>query len=332
MRSRIPLFVLLLIVGSFALPLAAHAGSAGGIPFFGPIIDQSWVTGNNIQCALGWGVLIEVINRIISLLLTLAIVFVAPIMIAYAGFLYVVNPVKPSERGRANKILLNTVVGIVIALAGWLIVDALMAVLYNPSTPIAGGTLGTWSSLISGDGIACLPQAGVGTGLNQTTGISTNGNAVTTAGGLSQCSSSNPNCSPAALQADGFTATQANVMSCIAVTESSGSAAPNPPCNGNACGLFQIMLSLNPLVGSACSGYAVTNCMGPSACNAVNGRALNLSSPACTACIQNERQAALDGVCNAQSAQHLVSQSGYTPWTCSNCNPSATACVQQYGQ
>ncbi|MBI5405713.1 hypothetical protein HY972_01590 [Candidatus Kaiserbacteria bacterium] len=148
MRSRIPLFVFLLVAGSLALPVVAHAG---GIPFFGPVIPQA---GDQAVCAAGWGMVMTVINNIIRLLLTLAIVFVAPLVIAYAGFLYVVNPVNPSGISKAKEILRNTVLGIVVALAGWLIVDAVMVVLYN-------GSFGAWSSLITGNlSDACIPLAG----------------------------------------------------------------------------------------------------------------------------------------------------------------------------
>ena len=111
-------------------------------------------------CAAGWGLLITVINNVISLLITLAIVFVAPLMIAWSGFLFVVNPVNAGGKEQARKILTNTVVGIVIALAGWLIVDAIMVALYNPDTPIAGGKLGVWSQLVtSGGAPLCIPLA-----------------------------------------------------------------------------------------------------------------------------------------------------------------------------
>ncbi len=149
MRSRISLFALLLIAGSLALPLAAHAA----IPFFGPIIPDAVN-----RCAAGWGMLIVVINNIIQLLITLAIVFVAPLMIAWAGFLFVVNPVNAAGKEQAKKILWNTVIGIVIALAGWMIVDAIMAVLYHPSDP---KWTTTWSDLIRGDSSKlCIPLAG----------------------------------------------------------------------------------------------------------------------------------------------------------------------------
>lgn len=154
MRSRTTFFLAFLLVGSLALPSLAHAG---GIPFFGPIIPQE---SGQAVCAAGWGMLIVVINNIISLLLTLAIVFVAPIMIAYSGFLFVVNPVNASGREEAKKILTNTIVGIVVALAGWMIVDAIMAALYNASAPVGktNTTIGTWMDLVGSKGVSpCIP-------------------------------------------------------------------------------------------------------------------------------------------------------------------------------
>ncbi len=151
MRSRISFFTLLFFVSSLALPLVAYAG---GIPFFGPIIPQA---GNQAVCPASFGMLMEVINNIISFALTIAIVFVAPLMIGYAGFLMVVNPTSAGDVQKAKTILWNTVIGIVISLAAWMIVAAIMAVLYNPS-----GVGQTWSSLIVGSrGIdSCLEQRG----------------------------------------------------------------------------------------------------------------------------------------------------------------------------
>ncbi|MHB1163147.1 MAG: hypothetical protein ACYCZZ_01275 [Minisyncoccota bacterium] len=299
MRSRVSLFALLFVVGSFVFP---HVAQAGGVPFFGPIIPAAY----NV-CPASWGLLVDVINNIISLLITLAIVFVAPLMIAYSGFLLVVNQGDAGTISKAKSTLTNTIVGIVIALAAWMIVDAVMAVLYNPSA--AGGT---WSSLISSGGInACLPQAGAlpGAGFNQApvTGISASGGSVTPVGKvLPQCSSGNPACSPAALQSTGLTATQANVMSCIAVTESSGNPGTppynvtHPGSNSTACGTFQITKTTwNKNAPSSCANFS-TNCM--------------------------------NATCNMQVAQILVSKNGYSDWTCKNCNSKATSCIAQYGQ
>lgn len=310
MRFRTPLFALAFTLASFALPYAAHAS----IPFFGPIVP------NSSTCAAGWGMIIVVINNLISFLITVAIVFIAPLMIAYAGFLFVVNPVNSSGISKAKDILLNTVIGIVLALAGYLIVDALMAVLYN-------GKVGSWAQIINWNGDQCLPQLGTQAGaeFNQAPPIVTGGSGGTTGGNVGQCSSSNEACSPAALIAAGFTQTQANVMSCIATTENRGLAVG---CNGNACGTFQIMLTRNRLIGPACGG--VLNC--PVLCKGANGAAVRTAS--CQPCVQ----AANTPACNAQAAKALYDQSvksgysGYADWTPPRSdNQNAGLCVQKYG-
>lgn len=142
----------LFAVGLFALPVAAYAA----VPFFGPIVPEAYN-----RCAAGWGLLMLVINNLISFLLTIVIVFIAPLMIAYAGFLFVFNPVNASGKEEAKKILTNTIVGIVIALAGWMIVDAVMAVLYNQGAQTSAGTLGVWTNLITTSDIdkICIPLA-----------------------------------------------------------------------------------------------------------------------------------------------------------------------------
>lgn len=305
MRFRLPLLALLFIAGSLALPHFAHAG----IPFFGPIIPPHY----NV-CPAGWGMFMTVINNIIELLITLAIVFVAPLMIAYAGFLYVVNAYDPSGKAKAKGILQNTIIGIVVALAGWLIVDAVMAVLYAQGTQISGGTLGVWSSLVTSNDDFCLSQKGAlpGDGLNQavTTGVSAGGSQVGRASG--PCDDGNAACSVNAIKS-GATAlnmtlndTQATIMSCIAMTESHGNPL-TPDSNTGACGTFQIT---NRPGNWSIQGLHKSPCSTSSSCN--------------------------DAQCNLQTALLLYSQRGYQPWTGKNpdgsfWNPNAVACVQKYG-
>ncbi len=155
MRFRATFFTHLFVVVLLALPTVAQAAA---IPFFGPIIPQD---GNQAVCAAGWGMLITVINNIIAFLITIAIVFVAPLMIAYSGFLLVVSQGDSGKRTEARKILTNTIVGIVIALAGWMIVDAIMVVLYNPRAVSGETRLTAWSQLIVGSSSGlCIPLAG----------------------------------------------------------------------------------------------------------------------------------------------------------------------------
>lgn len=129
------------------------------IPFFGPILPSEAFNPALCPTGLGWGAVIVVINNVIEFALTIILVFLAPIMIAYSGFLYVVNPFKPDGLAKARSLLLSTVVGIVVALGAWMIVSALMAVLYHPD-PNKGFTE-NWASIINSGGQGlCLSQQG----------------------------------------------------------------------------------------------------------------------------------------------------------------------------
>lgn len=144
MRRQASFFILLCIVGFFVLPHAVHAA----IPFFGPIIPPK-----NASCPAGWGMLMIVVNNIISVALTLFIIFYVPWNIAKAGFLFVVNPTSVGNIEKAKGILTSTIVGIVIALSAWMIVAALLAVLM----PSNKSPIENWTNLISSDGAdSCL--------------------------------------------------------------------------------------------------------------------------------------------------------------------------------
>lgn len=280
------------LLAIFIVPHFAHAA----IPNFGPIIPKAYDA-----CAAGWGMVITVINNLIEIVITLLLVFVAPIMIAWSGFLFVLNPVNAHGKEQAKSILMNTILGIVVALSAWMIIDAVLV-------GLTGQGVDAWTSLIgSGGAPQCLTiksslnQTSNGTGI---TGVSASGN-VNYTGTTAQCSSSNTACSPSALQAAGLSSNQANAMSCIAVTESSGrpSTPPynstHPGSNSSACGTFQItQTTWSGTATGACSDFA-------SSC-------------------QNAQ-------CNLQVAAALVKQSGYSSWTCPNCNPNAQACIQKYG-
>ena len=298
MRSKVPLFALLFVASLFALPLATHAAT---IPFFGPIIPQD---GTQAVCAAGWGMLITVINNIIAFLITIAIVFVAPLMIAYSGFLFVVNPVNSSGIAEAKKILTNTVVGIVLALASWMIVDALMAVLYNPT---AVGR--TWSSLISGGGDICVPQAGAlpGEGLNQVTGVSAAGGITTGSSGVGVCAPATVGpcaVSNLATSCFGANAAAANAANKVCGTESTGDptklSAGDKLADGNSysVGLFQINLTNSYTIiqvrGQSCADAFTQACQ-----NSTNNNVQ--SNGACSASVKT-------GLCGSVSCMQLYNE------------------------
>ena len=247
MRSRAP-YLLVLAAGLFVLPAFAHAG---GIPFFGPIIPDAW---NN--CPLSFAAIIDVLNNIISFILTLAIVFVAPLTIGYAGFTLVVSQGAPAAKTKARSMILNTVVGIAIALAAWMIVDAVMAVFYDSSAVGA-----TWQSLIvnSGGLDVCLKQSGSLTALDQATSTPGTVTGLSPAGSYTGSGScvippTGP-CAPSNLTAFGGAASQAAQICQAESTGNPGLASgvdKLPTGEPVSFGLFQINLTANPVGGLAC--------------------------------------------------------------------------------
>ena len=60
-------------------------------------------------------------------------VFVAVVMIIYAGFLLLVGGSKEGERTKAKKVLYAAVIGLLITLTAWLIINLIMTVFLNAS-------------------------------------------------------------------------------------------------------------------------------------------------------------------------------------------------------
>jgi hypothetical protein len=120
--------------------------------------------------------------------------------------------------------------------------------------------------------------------------------------GVAQCSSDNTACSVSALQDLGLTSAQANVMSCIAITESSGNPAVGCSVTATPCGTFQI-------------NNGNWNAYAPAGCQSLTQKS--------------------NAACNLQTAAIMVQNLGYQPWTGSSngvaWNPAASTCANNYG-
>lgn len=132
----------------------------------------------------------------------------------------------------------------------------------------------------------------------QSSGTVTSSTPPPYTGPLSQCAVGNTACNVSALQSVGFSQAQANVMSCIAMTESSGNPTARTTVPGStACGTFQITRTTwTSAARGSCGDFS--NCT--------------------------------NATCNMQVAQSLVQRSGYRDWTCKDCNAKAQACINKY--
>ena len=286
--------------------------------FLGPIVptackcaNQTIVNGSGtVGSAPDFGCILQVLQNLIKVAVSLGVIFMI-FWIAYAGFMLMVSGGSAQARSQGRTRVTNALVGIFVILCAWLIVDFVMKAIYEPNAVFSGQKIGPWNAILAGNGDdLCIkpttPTAiSVGTVLTSILpGTGPVGPSGTYGGTGAQCSVSNTACSVNTLEGYGLSSTQANVMSCIAMTESSGNPIQppynqtHPGSNSTACGTFQItQTTWNRTAGGSCSSFS--NCMNPT--------------------------------CNAQVAASLVQRSGYSDWTCPGCNNKAQGCVVKYG-
>lgn len=142
-------FFFLIAFFVISLPVVAHAASAD---FFGPIISQE-CTCPGTQ-APGWGCVLETIRVLMNFAIAIACA-VATLVVAYAGLLFIGSASNPEMKSKARTVLINAVIGMLIVLSAWLIIDFIMSKLYNP------GAFGPWNSLLYSDGRDMCIEAGV---------------------------------------------------------------------------------------------------------------------------------------------------------------------------
>lgn len=73
---------------------------------------------------------VQLANKIINALFII-IMIIAPVLIARAGYYYIVSSDKPAERAKANGQLANLVIGLVIVACAYFIVKLVLSVLIN---------------------------------------------------------------------------------------------------------------------------------------------------------------------------------------------------------
>ena len=284
----------------------------------------------------------QLMQNIINFLIGISI-SVAAAMFAYAGFLYVTGASNPTKIASAHKIFRNVLIGFLIAISAWLVVQTILSVVFDDTFWIGGN----WNELQCISQSTRNPEGGgrlIGTNFGDLINkiipstpppvslcpdgytydsslgycqkivdgivdIVSRQTIPTGAGtrGYAQCPAGNPNCSAATLRAAGLTLAQANAMSCIAITENSGNAVG---CSGTGpCGTFQISRT-------NWRSYAPVGCT-------VADFGGNITAA------QN------NGECNLKTAAIMIADQGYQPWTGNlpglpAWNPAARTCVSNY--
>lgn len=268
MRARL-LVLLILPVLFFMLPTEASAAST----FFGPIVPpecncepEGGISGDGVTVqasAADYGCVLQTVQNATNFAVSMGAIMVV-VAIAYAGALLMLTPTNPGNREMARGAVMKAVVGLLVLLSAWLIVDFVMKMVYNADAMAGNVSLGPWNAILNeGNAPKCIaprvadklpsvfiPPTTVGayTPNTPTRPSSTGTCQVPTTG----------NCSPAALSMFGAAAEQASQI-CFA--ESKGVIRSvsrtdvmrnDPGRRAFSFGLFQINITYHNVSGLPC--------------------------------------------------------------------------------
>jgi hypothetical protein len=356
MRLRALLFVLPILFGFavFAAPASSFAQVQTPAPesspsFFGPLIprecncDTGATNPANGETApvsaADWGCVFATIQNAVKLAVALGILVVT-LAIAYAGFLFMTSGGSEERRSKGKQAITNALIGLVIVLTAWLIVDTLMKVIYNANASSGSVQLGPWNAIITGDGPKCiLPQKAPtvlqtvqqlgNTNSNTSGGINPNAPLSTSGSGACNAVSITNAAAGAGIR---MPSGEANTLACLAGPESScgtvnknynWDAAVKPPPS-TAWGPFQILLKTN------------SQCFDNPTCSAAAGVSGNLNCASAftsagysipgTKLAQCQRAAA-NFNCSVVAAHCVYTTQGGKAWTKDPNNAKQKACL-----
>ncbi len=300
------------------LPLATHAALG---TFAGQIIPQVC---NCPGSAADWGCVLQTIQSFMNFSVYIATIIIT-LFIALAGFTYMTSGGSAEKRSLANKRVANAVIGLVIVLVAWLLVDSVMKVLYKSD---AG--FGPWNAILASNNAPdCIVKNGKPpplVGPDSSTQNAAGGGVGTVTGtpGVPSTPSQNArgDCSATALQ--GTFGSNAAAMSCVTTYEDSSCNTGLPSgtdigADGNSVsfGLFQVNISANNLsqfpACTAAAGTGSLNCTQAFSGGAYTGSNHNTRVSDAGLYAQCKR-AITSASCNEQAAQTILQKQGLKAW------------------
>jgi hypothetical protein len=327
-RIKAPALVVLLgSVGTaiaIVTPSLVHAAVGD---FSGSIVpDICNCAGSGIANGASWGCVLLVVGNLIKFVIYLGAT-AAVAAIAYAGWLWVVNPLSPEGLSKAKGILTNAGIGLVITLAAWLIVNTV----FSTFTTL---TLSGVTSSLTGTSGNCLANAVDPAGIagGTTSGINATG---TPTGALPPTQSGPGSCDPSTVSAGAtaggysLSSSQSQTLACIAKAESGCGANINQPAS-SAGGAWQVLMQTNSACYDNPACESAVGATGPLNCKNGFSGGKSLGNSTSQQCYQ----AAANVNCGAASAACLVKQGGanggFQPWLTAPDHTKQQACVTQY--
>lgn len=102
---------------------------------------------------LGFGGVLQLVQNGMNAAISFG-VLIFVLVIAGAGILWILTPTNPENHSQAKKILTNAVIGLLIILSAWLVVDFVMKLLYNPNAR----NFGPWNEILTGGDLCIKPM------------------------------------------------------------------------------------------------------------------------------------------------------------------------------
>ncbi len=276
-----------------------------------PLLDPSFsVVPKECQtCPCDYGGILQLIQNLMNAGVAIGIIAFV-VVTTYAGASFMLNPTNPESRTKARSMLLNVVIGMVILLAAWLLVDFVMKVLYDNKN------YGPWNSILAAQsGGNCIQARSPGKIPGLLGGIiggTVNGSQATGSGGTvtgGKCAIRSSGACSVANLTPAF-GSDAQTFSKICSHESGGASIGSTvdktidTQEPVSFGLFQINISANSIAGYNCpSAFDKTYTSKVHDVHIVNRRLY-----------EECKASALDAATNIQFAAQLHQAHGYSPW------------------
>jgi hypothetical protein len=117
-------------------------------------------------CPCGLAGALQLGQNLINVAVSLSIIILV-LLIAYAGALFLFGAASPEARSQGKKLITNAVIGFVIVLSSWLVIDFIMKAVYDGETT----GWGPWNEILAGGGIGmCLQEVDINALYDKPTG------------------------------------------------------------------------------------------------------------------------------------------------------------------
>jgi hypothetical protein len=138
--------IVAILLGMLLLPSVSYGAES---TFFGPIVPKECHS-----CPCGFAGVLEIMRHLMNFAVTLGVI-VLTVVIAWAGLMYILSAANPESRSKANGLITGAIIGMVLVLSSWLIVDFVMRTLYSGEAGNAG-KFGPWNSILAEKASWCI--------------------------------------------------------------------------------------------------------------------------------------------------------------------------------